>query len=542
MIRYFIAFAIITVYNWNSSAAVLTVDINAAAGLTHIQDGIGSAGNGDTVLVMPGRYYETLNFTGKDIVVASMFLLGGDTSYISRTIIDGSHANSRLVKFTSGETRAARLVGFTLTHAYHDQFSYANIRLGLGIYVAGSSPSIENNRILDNEFGNWYLDGGGICLIRSAALLQNNLVQNNQGAYQGAGIYMDSCSGLVVRNNIINANSSTSGYGCSEGTGVCIMRSDHIELTHNIISNNLNDQAGWGGGFYAGNCTGLLIVSNQVFSNNAEGCGGGFYLSQSQAIFCNNLVYGNHAVQGAGIYFAYSGFNVVNSTFSLNATDNSLSYGHGGGIYLENSSPHFYNTILFGDQSTAAGPEVAIMDSTSAPVFENCDIQGGKAAFYLANAVEFKGTYSSTIEEDPFFRGYGEYPFSLEFGSPCMDAGKCDTTGLFLPPDDLAGFPRISLGIDIGAYEYQHCIGISKTVKDPEVSVFPNPAGKTVHIRFQHPQNASVIIYDCSGKLVYADSSQETDKPIEVGSFKAGLYLVSIRVGNNKILRKFSIL
>ena len=185
MVRYFILSAFFAGLSWNSSATVIPVDINASSGFVHIQDGIGAAAGGDTVLVMPGRYYETINFSGKDIVVASRFLLSGDTADISRTIIDGSHANSRLVKFTSGETRAARLIGFTITHAYHNQFSYANLRIGLGIYVAGSSPSIENNRILDNEFGTWYLDGGGICLINSAALLQNNLVQNNKEATRG---------------------------------------------------------------------------------------------------------------------------------------------------------------------------------------------------------------------------------------------------------------------------------------------------------------------------------------------------------------------
>ena len=55
-----------------------------------IQQGIEAANAGDTVLVEPGTYYENINFLGKDITVASMYLFDQDTSIISQTIIDGN--------------------------------------------------------------------------------------------------------------------------------------------------------------------------------------------------------------------------------------------------------------------------------------------------------------------------------------------------------------------------------------------------------------------------------------------------------------------
>ena len=55
---------------------------------TIIQTAIDSSINGDTIIVSPGTYVENINFNGKNIVLASEFLLNNDTSYISSTIID----------------------------------------------------------------------------------------------------------------------------------------------------------------------------------------------------------------------------------------------------------------------------------------------------------------------------------------------------------------------------------------------------------------------------------------------------------------------
>lgn len=488
----------------NSNATVITVDINAAGGLQHIQDGINAANNGDTVLVLPGVYFDTINFNGKDIVVASRFLFTQDTVDVSQTVIDGNHINSRLVKFISGETRSARLVGFTITHAYHDQFSYSNLRIGLGIYINNSSPSIENNHILNNEFGMWYLSGGGICIIQSGALIKNNLIQHNGEAFYGAGLYIDSCNNVLIEGNLVDHNSTTSGYGCAKGNGVCIMWSENLVLKNNTISNNYNDQAGSGGGLYTLSSANILIENNRIFSNTATFYGGGICFDKSQGVFTGNLIYINSADIGGGIYFYNSSIPVINSTIVQNVAGNSPDR-YGGGIVCENSSPQFYNTILYGDTATAGGHEVAIRDSSSHPSFINCDIQGGKEAFYLADTSCYPGDYTDNIDADPLFSGIGKDPYSLSFESPCVDAGTVDTTGLFLPATDLAGFPRISFGIvDIGAYEYQHCIGFPGMPRNLQAILFPNPATDKVEIIMQNPGKAKVLIYNSSGIQVHS--------------------------------------
>ena len=53
-----------------------------------IQAGINAASDGDIVGVADGIYYENIRFMGKAITVASEFLMDGDPSHISNTIID----------------------------------------------------------------------------------------------------------------------------------------------------------------------------------------------------------------------------------------------------------------------------------------------------------------------------------------------------------------------------------------------------------------------------------------------------------------------
>ena len=74
--------------------------LNVPADYSTIQSAIDAAVNGDTILVQPGTYVENINFNGKNIIVASLFLTTADTSYIYQTIIDGNQTG-RVVIFDS---------------------------------------------------------------------------------------------------------------------------------------------------------------------------------------------------------------------------------------------------------------------------------------------------------------------------------------------------------------------------------------------------------------------------------------------------------
>ena len=95
------------------SSSLYSTIINVLEGQS-IQAGIDAAANTDTVLVQPGTYFENINFSGKLITVASLYLTTADSIYISSTILDGSYTAS-VVVFESGEDSTAVLNGFSIS-------------------------------------------------------------------------------------------------------------------------------------------------------------------------------------------------------------------------------------------------------------------------------------------------------------------------------------------------------------------------------------------------------------------------------------------
>ena len=74
----------------------------------------------ETRIESPGTYIENINYNGKNIVVGSLFLSSGDTSYISQTIIDGNQ-NGSVVTFENGEDSTAILSGILITNGYANE-------------------------------------------------------------------------------------------------------------------------------------------------------------------------------------------------------------------------------------------------------------------------------------------------------------------------------------------------------------------------------------------------------------------------------------
>jgi len=106
-----------------------------------IQAGINAANDGDTVLVSPGTYVQSIDFNGKNIVVASLFLTTGEVTYISGTVIDGNQSGS-VVTFATSEGSDTVLEGFTITNGLAAS--------GGGVYCSSSSPTIRNCTIVVN--------------------------------------------------------------------------------------------------------------------------------------------------------------------------------------------------------------------------------------------------------------------------------------------------------------------------------------------------------------------------------------------------------
>ncbi|MCD6161788.1 MAG: hypothetical protein J7K40_05170 [candidate division Zixibacteria bacterium] len=155
---------------------ILATIIEVPEDYSTIQAGIDASLDGDTVLVEPYTYFENIKFNGHNLMLGSLFLTTGDTSYISQTIIDGNSSGS-VITCDSSENITVTITGFKI------QNGVGNISGG-GIFCYCSDPTITHNIISEN--GAVY--GGGICCVCSNPKIFNNIISGNSSFY-GGGIF-----------------------------------------------------------------------------------------------------------------------------------------------------------------------------------------------------------------------------------------------------------------------------------------------------------------------------------------------------------------
>ena len=246
-----------------STASARTIGVPSDA--STIQAGINAASSGDTVLVQPGRHFESIDFKGKDIVVGSLYLATRDSSYIINTIIHASWKNT-VVTFQSGETSAAELCGFTIT--------------------AGVSQGSVMNHLNP---------GGGICCKNASPYLHHLIVEGNESQLEGGGLYLEKSDSVVeycvIRNN----------FAVGEGGGLNLYKGNHI-ITNCIIDNNL----GYGGGIHCVNS--IASIYKVLMTNNRQNT---MIISSSEMNIINCTIANNDPE----IYIYHSKVNIVNSIF-----------------------------------------------------------------------------------------------------------------------------------------------------------------------------------------------------------------------------------
>lgn len=295
-----------------------------------IQSGINAAVNSDTVLVAPGTYYENIHFRGKNIVVASNYILKNNPSAILSTIINGSTPQSpdsaSCVRIVSGEDTTAVLEGFTLTGGvgtrWGDEHGAGTFREGGGILVTLASPTIKNNLIVDNEAINTTncvsAGGGGIRLGDSKACVLNNVIMSNKGMY-GGGIVLNYCSGVVIRNNVVVHNTVYQATGAATfgGGGLWLLLRIPGNTTPNIIENNTivgNNSTGGGSG--------------------SAGRGGGVVFQSADVVARNNLIWANRQTAGGQVF----------GSLPLTYSDVEGGYSGTGNVNLH---PQFVDSALY---------------------------------------------------------------------------------------------------------------------------------------------------------------------------------------------------
>jgi len=392
----------------------VTVPIRVPSDQPTIQSAIDVANNSYLVLVAPGTYSENIDFKGKAITVTS-------ESGPKVTIIDGGNV-APVVSFTSGERRDSVLNGFTLQNGRKGQLTAE----GGGITVLGTSPTITNNMIMNNQG----CSGGGIGVLNGSPLIQKNTITGNS-------------------NNVC--------IGGNGGGGIYIL-GDSPEILDNVISDNAGPVA-FGGGIYLGGNGTTIVKGNFIKGNNAAAQGGGIYIANlSNALIIQNLIAGNQAPNGGGIYWlapdGASGPILVNNTIAdNNATTN------GSGIFAEgvDGQTELTNNIIV-PKPGQFGLYCNTFPDQNPPIIRFNNIFSVDGMAYGGRCPDMT-MRDGNISFDPLFTNPTQGDYHLQQGSPSIDSGDNLTPNL--PDKDLDGHPRILDGdgngtaiVDMGGYEF----------------------------------------------------------------------------------------
>nr|NQU90243.1 hypothetical protein [Bacteroidota bacterium] len=385
-----------------------------------IQSAINAAGIGDTVLVSTGTYNENINFYGKPIMVASQYLITGDSSDITQTIIDGGDLGP-VAQFITNESANSFLVGFTLRNG--------TASAGGGILCINSHPVL-SNLVIKNCNADY---GGGIYLYESDAYIWRVALFNNSATYYGGAISCDTYAYPAIYNVVMDNNDAAYGGGLH-----CYLSDPYLayfEITDN--------SADYGAGIYLYTSS-PYMWEGRISDNSSVNYGGGMECDYySYPYLYGLLIDENTSLYGAGIHLGYSNPEIINSTITGNEAD------FGGGIYGYFADPVIKNSIisynqgLYGYYSFAGTPDISFSDfwANETANFYNCGKDVGLN--FRVNINNDSCDLFNNIQISPQFVNVNFGNYHLGAGSPCIDAGDPDS------PQDPDGSVT-----DMGKYYY----------------------------------------------------------------------------------------
>ncbi|MGE4601893.1 MAG: right-handed parallel beta-helix repeat-containing protein, partial [Planctomycetota bacterium] len=386
-----------------------------------IQSAIEAAQTSDQILVEPGIYFENLNFLGLNITLRA--IEGPELTVIDGSALTRGPGEGSTVVFVGGESSLARLEGFAIVGGSGKVITDATgtFSRGGGILISGSSPSVVNCLVKDNQAQM----GAGIHASESPALIVDEVTFRNNSGLEGAGAYfyfvdsvvLNQCSFLT--NNAQTAGGALTVESCNSSEINSCLFQNNGALIGGAIDSKLssiqindcefieNDATLIGGAiaFYQS----ISTISGSTILQNVSGHGAGIGIDGGTVAITRSVIADNFATShGGGIAATLNQTSVNLSHVTL--TNNQAIQGSYG-IYFPQPSPGGTNSTLLASHSIVWNPGGLELVLPTLATTDFCDVEGGYTG--VAN-----------FDADPLFNDPTAGDYSLSVTSPCVDSGS----------------------------------------------------------------------------------------------------------------------
>jgi fibronectin type 3 domain-containing protein len=258
--------------NWGSEISKLKT----------ISFAIQQANLGDTLILSKGTYNERINLTGKELTIASQYLLNNNQTHADSTFIDGNNLGS-LPLISDAQNKRFNLVGLHITKAAQ---------------IAVTSNSNAQNRVniincIVSQSGTTFTNG--VINISNGEILKTTLRNCSASVLLNAGNHIQNTRLTISQTKMFNNVSSGS-----------LVQSNYAALVNNLFNNNTAIAVVANNVSADANDSALILINNTIANNNAIG----MQVGGSPIIIAdNNIVIGNSVSQIA--YAGQSGLAIL---------------------------------------------------------------------------------------------------------------------------------------------------------------------------------------------------------------------------------------
>ena len=358
--------------------------------------------------------------------------------------------------------------------------------------AAISSSGGENLYFHNIEIENVYGDGTSIANFYMMQNLElSNLYIHDNEAERNAGIEIGECENVYMHDCRLDNNHSV-------GSGEYQIAYSHLFI--------------W--------MKGDVVIENCFFGNGS--CASNHFSPtirvtswedlEPHLTFQNNLIYNNTVPTDEVVRLeCRGGADIYNCTFVNNEADEAA-------LEVEGYEVNIANCIF--DDNTLYEIAFPYLEADVVPTVLNIDhsnIRGGESSVYIPDGHPYTlSWHEGNIDAPPDWVEYNPdilFPYRLPGGDLSIDAGRADTTGMYLPIYDIMGSNRVIDGdndgivrIDMGCYEYDPEMSNNQDIPPYETALtnYPNPFNPSTTIRFTIANTAKVniSIYNMRGQKI----------------------------------------